>query len=126
MKNVFFLILGIAALMLGIIGVLLPILPTTPFLLLASFCFLKGSPKLNNWFEKTKMYKKYVKPIKEGRGMTVKTKLTILIIVYAMLGILFFTINSVIMKFIIILLLAIKTIVFIRIKTLKGEQCDYD
>ena len=122
MESVLFLILGIVALMLGIVGIVFPILPTTPFLLLASFCFLKGSPKLNSWFEKTNMYKKYVKPIKDGRGMTLKTKITILVIVYSMLGILFFTINSIIMKLIIILLLTIKTIVFIRIKTLREEQ----
>ncbi len=40
---------GIASLIIGIIGIVLPLLPTTPLLLLAAFCFARGSDRLNNW-----------------------------------------------------------------------------
>ena len=53
-------ILGFISLSLGVIGVIIPILPTVPFLLLTSFCFVKSSEKFNNWFLNTKLYKKHL------------------------------------------------------------------
>ena len=64
---------------LGAIGVILPVLPTTPFLLLASFCFAKGSERFHKWFTKTKLYKKHLDSFVKNRAMTLKTKLCILI-----------------------------------------------
>ena len=57
---------------LGAIGVILPVLPTTPFLLLASFCFAKGSERFHKWFTKTKLYKKHLDSFVKNRAMTLK------------------------------------------------------
>ncbi len=53
--------LGILCLILGFIGVFLPLLPTTPFALLAAFCFSKGSDDLHRWLLETKMFGPLIK-----------------------------------------------------------------
>ncbi|MGL5753517.1 MAG: YbaN family protein [Paraclostridium sp.] len=117
--KIIYLTIGVISFVIGLIGVVLPIVPTTPFMLLTSFCLLKSSDKLNEKFMKTRFYEEYVKPFKEDRGMTLKTKLTIMIPVTIALGILYMLIDSTIMRVVIMILFAIKSVVFIKIKTLK-------
>ena len=85
--KLFYTILGFIALILGCIGIALPILPTTPLLLLAAFCFAKSSEKLNNWFKSTKIYKNNLESFAKGQGMTVQTKVKILTSVTILLAI---------------------------------------
>ena len=72
---------------LAMVGVALPFLPTTPFLLVAAFCFARSSEKLNTWFKSTKLYHKVLEGYVTRRRMTVKAKLTILVPVTILLGI---------------------------------------
>lgn len=83
--RILWLILGFAAIGLGAVGVVLPVLPTTPFLLLASFCLAKGSEKFHTWFTGTKLYKDHLDDFVQNRSMTLKTKLGILLPASAML-----------------------------------------
>lgn len=77
-KRVAFMALGCISLALAVLGVVLPILPTVPFLALAAFCFAKSSDRLNNWLINTKFYQNNLADFKTGKGMTVKTKVRIL------------------------------------------------
>jgi len=60
---------------LGAVGAFLPVLPTVPFLLLASFFFAKGSERFNKWFTSTKLYKDNLEGFLRNRSMTRKTKI---------------------------------------------------
>ena len=71
------LILGFICFGLGAIGAILPIIPTTPFLLLAAFLFAKGSKRFNDWFIATKLYQDYASSFIKHRTMTLKTKIWI-------------------------------------------------
>ena len=77
-KRITCVVLGCVSLALAVIGVVLPILPTVPFLALAAFCFAKSSDRLNNWLINTKFYQNNLADFKAGKGMTVKTKVRIL------------------------------------------------
>lgn len=124
-KKGLFIALGFLMLLLGGIGVVMPMLPTVPFLLLASICFMKGSERINIWFEGTELYKKHVVAFREQKGMTLSMKLKIIIPVYVMLIGLFIWKDILAMRIAIIILLLIKTFAFMKIKTIK-EDAIYD
>ena len=77
-KRIAFIVLGCLSLVLVVLGVLLPNLPTVPFLALAAFCFAKSPDRLYNWLINTKFYQNNLADFKAGKGMTVKTKTRIL------------------------------------------------
>ncbi|KAF5067778.1 hypothetical protein DSECCO2_249690 [anaerobic digester metagenome] len=102
----------------GAVGVVVPLLPTTPFLLLASFCFAKGSERFNRWFKATKIYKNNLESFEKNRSMTLKTKLCILIPVSCMLIFAFLMMHNAYGKGFIVFLILFKYYYFIfRIKT---------
>lgn len=74
MKKILYILIGCISLGLGIIGVILPILPTVPFVLLAAFCFARSSERLDVWFKNTWLYRE--NNIKSG--MTKKAKVRIM------------------------------------------------
>ena len=90
LKRLIFLILGIVCLVLGCIGIVLPILPTVPFFLVTVFCFAKSSQRLHDWFVGTKMYKKHLESFVKKKGMTVQTKVGIIIPITLLMGFGFF------------------------------------
>ncbi len=78
---------GFLCFALGVVGVVLPILPTTPFILVAAFCFARSSTRLNDWFKGTKVYKQVLEGYVTKRSMTLRAKLAILVPVTVLLAI---------------------------------------
>ena len=115
------LMIGIVSMVLGAIGVVLPVLPTTPFLLLASFCFAKGSDRFHKWFIGTKLYKKHLESFVTSRSMTLKTKLCILLPASAMLILAMLAMSNIYGPVFIVFLIIFKYIYFFtRIETVKA------
>ena len=87
MKRILYIILGCIGVGLGAVGAVVPMLPAFPFLMLAAFCFARSSEKLDRWFKGTKLYQDNLADYVAGRGMTVKTKVRIMITVTLLMSI---------------------------------------
>lgn len=86
LKKAIYIVIGCINLGLGAVGAVLPLLPSFVFLLIAAFCFARGSERLHNWFIGTKLYKKNLESYVKGKGMTRKTKVSIMITVTALMS----------------------------------------
>lgn len=115
--------IGLIAFALGAIGVILPILPTTPFLLLASFCFAKGSERFHIWFINTKIYQKHLETFVKEKAMTLKQKVCLLAFADTMMAIPIITVDVLPMRITLIALIIFKLYYFIfKIKTITPEE----
>ncbi len=73
---------GLICVGLGTIGIALPILPTTPFLLAAAACFCKSSTRMYNWLLNNKWLGEYIRNYREGRGLPARTKIAALTVLW--------------------------------------------
>ncbi|MER2226305.1 MAG: YbaN family protein [Carnobacterium sp.] len=87
MKRHFLISVGILSFLLGSAGAILPVLPTTPFLLLSGYCFAHSSNKFNDWLKKTKLYHLYVSDYAETKSIPKNKKWKILVNSYILMGI---------------------------------------
>ena len=89
-KRLLWIILGFIGLGIGAVGVVLPMLPAFPFLLLAAFSFDKSSERLHKWFIGTKLYKNNLESYVKGQGMTLYTKIKVMVTVTLLMAFGFF------------------------------------
>lgn len=75
-------IAGTICVVLGAIGMVLPILPTTPFLLAAAACYYKSSSRMHKWLLNNKWFGEYIRNYTEGKGLTKKTKIVALSVLW--------------------------------------------
>nr|WP_315399092.1 YbaN family protein [uncultured Duganella sp.] len=79
-------LIGCVAVALGVLGIFLPLLPTTPFLLLASACFARGSTRLHHWLQTNRVFGKYLRDYENGKGIPLRGKLWILLFMWGSMG----------------------------------------
>ena len=80
-------VLGTIALGLGIVGIFLPLLPTTPLLLLAAACYARGSERFYVWLLTNRLFGQYIRDWRENKGIPFRTKVWILLVLFLTLGI---------------------------------------
>ncbi|MEM3441509.1 MAG: YbaN family protein, partial [Candidatus Bathyarchaeia archaeon] len=77
---------GTVCVALGAVGTVLPLLPTTPFLLAAAACYCKSSERAYRWLLTNKWFGEYIRNYKEGKGIPKKTKITALSLLWVTIG----------------------------------------
>ena len=114
--------LGFLSISIGAVGAFIPVLPTTPLLLLGSFFLAKGSDRFSTWFRSTKLYKNNLEDFEKKRSMTLKTKILLSTLSSSMIWISILTVDKLWLKVMLIAMDVFKHYYFIfRIKTEKGD-----
>lgn len=113
---------GTISLAVGIVGIAVPILPTTPFVLIAAACYLRGSKRMYDWMVENRYIGSYLRDYMEGRGISIRAKATSVAVLWALilLSAIFATSNSAIR----IVLLVIAVAVTAHLVTLRGKTED--
>lgn len=121
--RIFWTVIGLISVGLGAVGVMLPILPTTPFLLLAMYAFARSSEKMNRWFLETKLYKKHLAGIANGQGMALKTKVTVILTVTLLMGVGFIMMHKVPVGRIVLTVVWLFHLIYIAIFVKTKQPC---
>lgn len=113
---------GWLSLALGAVGLFLPVLPTTPFVLLAAACFLRSSERLHRFVVEHPTFGPPVKNYLEGRGLTVRTKVVALVTMWAaILGSAWLCVPSLALDIVLIAIAAGVTIYLLWLPVCQGE-----
>jgi uncharacterized membrane protein YbaN (DUF454 family) len=119
-KKILFITLGTLATVLGIVGIFIPILPTTPFLLLAAILFSNSSERFLNWLYNNRLCGEYIRNYREGRGMPIKQKIMTIFLLWLTIGIsIIFLVEALWVK---LILVAIALGVSIHLTSIKNDQ----
>jgi uncharacterized membrane protein YbaN (DUF454 family) len=113
-------IAGTIFLVLGVIGIFLPLLPTTPFLLLAAACYARSSKRFYNWLLSNKWFGNYIKNYREGKGIPLRIKILTLSFLWIVIICTTIFVANILLGRIILILIAIGvTIHILSVRTLK-------
>jgi len=117
------LITGTISLLIGIIGIFIPLLPTTPFLLITAACYAWGSDRFYNWLLCNKLFGNYIKNYREGKGVALNIKIISLSLLWT--TILFsavFVVSALLIKIVLIIIAIAVTIHILTIRSIKKSK----
>lgn len=111
-------VLGSMSFVLAIVGIFLPLLPTTPFLLLSAFCYAKSSARFYNWLMNNKFFGQYIQDWRDKKGLPLKTKIIALIFLFlTMVSTIVFFVPFLAVKFLLALIAILVATYILRLPT---------
>lgn len=85
-RKAFLIFCGTVCVGLGVLGMFLPLMPTTVFLLMAAYCYSRSSDRFHNWLVNNRWLGKYINSYRSGQGISVRQKVTTITILWASIG----------------------------------------
>jgi len=122
-KKTFLIAAGCISLSLGVIGIFVPILPTRPFLLLASACFMRSSERLHNWLIYHRIFGNYIRYYQRFRAISLRAKVLAITVLWVSIGYsAFFTVHTVWIRFLLLIIAIAVTIHISRFRTITKKM----
>lgn len=115
-------IIGSVSLVLGVLGIFLPLLPATPFLLLASACYLRGSERLHRWLMNNRVLGTYIKNIQQRRGIPLRAKIITISILWLSLLFSIYRIDILPLQLMLCFIGVTSSALILKMKTLKEND----
>jgi uncharacterized protein len=118
-----FIFAGTLSVALGVLGIFLPLVPTTPFLLLAAYCYTRSSPRLLEGLLTSRWFGAYIRNYREGRGIPMREKvLTLSLLWLTIAASTLFVLDSWPLRLLLLAIAAGVTIHVVRVKTFRPER----
>lgn len=115
--------LGVLAMTLGLIGIVVPLLPTTPFLLLAAACFVRSSDTMYGWLISNRLFGGFIRNYREQRGVSARAKIVVLALLWGVIGYTALTaVTAAWLRALLVSVAVAVTIHLLRLKTLPGKS----
>jgi len=112
---------GTVCVALGVLGMFLPLLPTTVFLLMAAYCYSRSSERFHTWLLTNRLFGPYIKNYKSGKGISLRQKISTISILWASIGISIWMIGGFWVTLLLLLIALGVTLHLVLIKTYRPE-----
>ena len=106
---------------LGVLGMFLPLLPTTVFLLMAAYCYSRSSERFHTWLLTNKLFGPYIKNYKSGKGISLRQKISSISILWVTIGLSIWMLGGFWVTLMLLLIALAVTLHLVRIKTYRPE-----
>ncbi|SDI48667.1 YbaN family protein [Alteribacillus bidgolensis] len=115
--------IGSVSVFLGVVGIILPLLPTTPFLLLAAYCYARSSKRLYEKLLNTKVLGPYIKNYRAGKGIPMKTKIIAIAVLWtSSFYSIFFIVPLIIVKILLVMVVMYISYYIMSLKTYRNYE----
>ena len=112
-------IVGSISLLLAIAGIFLPLLPTTPFLLLASACYLRGSERLHGWLMSNRLLGPYIEGIQQRKGIPLRAKVITVAVLWGSVLLSIYKLDAIVVQAVLVVIGLTTSTLILRMKTFK-------
>ena len=123
-RRAFLIVAGLLSVVVGAIGIIVPLLPTTPFLLLAAVCFVRSSDRLYRWLTTNRVFGSYLRNYQEHRAMPAGMKWCAVSVLWLTIGLSIVAIDHLPVRVLLVVVAIGVTILIARIRTLEKRSAD--